>query len=386
MPSSPTSTRTPTAAPASGIYGNPISFVGLANTNISPGLSVFAYSNRLRVPRSGNLVAVRKSFVWGPGYSAGDGGTITYQLQTDNGVATQHFPTGQILGQSAPFRPEDTNGFPLVNLLAPVPVSAGQYLHLVLLNSSADPVANYVSPDDVYDGLDETALAPARPPGVDPWDLGVLLNEGSWSNTVDKRDHYLPIVELVYQDGTSFGMGYMEEGSTAAGGGDAGLRAIDGVNAVREVFTVSGASRTATTLRMRVLRTSGTGGLKATLTSGSQTLFSVTTPAGQIPLGGKNSGQGTATDADWMVFPIPATALSSGQTYQLTFTTTAGTTYLAQTVRDGAATPQSEFGAGTVFADGYAQYTTGGAWLNWDTWGWSNVPGDQDLEFLFAVN
>jgi hypothetical protein len=78
------------------------------------------------------------------------------------------------------------------------------------------------------------------------------------------------------------------------------------------------------------------------------------------------------------------TTLVSGQTYQLRLTAPGGTVYQAQPVRDGAAAGPG-FSPQTVFADGYAQYTTDGAsWTNWDTWGTPQTPGDQDLELYFA--
>jgi hypothetical protein len=365
-------------------------YTTLANTPISSGENVAAYADRLLVPRAGQIVAVRKPLVWAPGYGAGDGGLLQYQLQADDGVAGQHFPSGTVLGQSAPVQPTQlpgaraNDGFSLVAFQAPVAVQAGQYVHLVLLNQAANPAANYVSANDGYDGL-PGSWSPTRPPGRDPADLAVLLNDGQrWSATRDERDHYLAIVELVYADGSSFGMGYLEPGSTAAGSDEAGVHTLDGTGAVREVFTVSGPGRVATGLQLRLYRESGSGDVTVTLSANGQVQAAVPVPAGALRLGGKGTGQGPVTDGEWVTVSLPPTPLQPGQRYELTLTTAAGSRYQVQAMRDGAATSLG-FGPGTVFADGYAQYTTGGAWTNWDTWGVPQLPGDQDLPFLFLL-
>jgi hypothetical protein len=168
------------------------------------------------------------------------------------------------------------------------------------------------------------------------------------------------------------------------------MRTVDGTQSVRQVFTNSGPDRTADKLWINAIRKGGTAGLTATLTQGSTTIFTVTTAPDSIPLNGKGtsiSGDNGSDiiNSEWIPFTIPQIVLRSGQTYNLTLTTSGGSSYRAAVIRDGAAGGYG-FATSTVFSDGYAQYNSGSGWNNWDTWGTPRTPGDEDMEFYFQVH
>jgi hypothetical protein len=185
---------------------------------------------------------------------------------------------------------------------------------------------------------------------------------GAWK----LRQGYTPTLELDYA-GTSQGNGYMEVWSTNP-------KSISGVASVREVFKVSGASRTFSKVLVRLERTSGNGPLTVRVEEGDGALVTqVAVPAADF-LAGVSS---------WVTVAFPRTyVLNSGIAYHLVFSSAAGTVYSAYPLRRG---QDKGFSAATIFADGYAQFTTttgAAGWTGWDMWGTPNLT-DSDLQFAF---
>ena len=406
------------------VYGNPVAFSSLANTNLTRrhDVQVEAYANRVRVPRDGQIIAIRKPFIWDPpnNYGGGDGGVVRFEVVADDAVEGQHLPSDQKLGETLAFRPLDDLEYaptlgkaettmPSVPLTAPVSVKAGQIVHVVVLNESTDPETDFIALNDVSDYC--AADEPQRSPHLGADDLRVALkvNDAPWSDTVSQREYFTASVELLYADGSATGMGYMEAGSQRADGKDpcsetvaspgqssGTARIVSGPAGVREVFTVSGGDRVVDALWVRALRRSGNAPLEATLRQrstcgGAVKLRTLTAGAQQSPIGGRGvCGSWFSNNAEWFQMEIePPIVLTAGESYDLEFRTDPSTVYRAPVVRDGHAAGWG-FHQDTVFSDGHAEYTLDGqTWRVWDTHGLchdgTTTGKDQDLQFFFEV-
>jgi hypothetical protein len=366
------------------VYGNIIVANDLANTQLSAGVQ---YDNPIMFPRSGTITAVKKYWIASPGYGGGTGGTVKYELHADDGSAA-HLPSATILGQSSPVSGATavSSGYQFMNVTfsAPIAVQAGVWYHLVAYNTDSNANTNNVSMDDFWDHCGNANLTsfppyanscnePRNPLIPDP-QFGVLYKNGSGSWIY--RGGFTNIIDFTYGDGSHWGDGYMEEGSTA--GGSFKGHTVSGTQQVGETFTVSGVDRTVSGLTVTVERVSGSSPLTAKLISGGQTI-AVATNNGTIPQGSDSFAAGNQRFA---TFNLSAT-LKAGTTYQLQFSAPSDTTYIMHTVRDGASSGYG-WNPQTVFSDGYANYNTGSGWTTgWDTWG--SLAQDQDLQFFFTL-
>jgi hypothetical protein len=369
------------------VYGNTVEVGSVANTALGGGR---LYDNRIMFPRSGNIVSVKKYWIGNlDGYGAGTGGSVKYELRTDDGSA-RHLPTATVLGQSAPTSGASAAGgetFNAVNFTAPITVQANTWYHLVAYNTDASPNTNYISMDDIWDGngVDSTTFPPytnpagtVRNPVIPDEQFAVLYKDGSspWTN----RDGYTAVQDFAYSNGSHFGMGYMDSSSTTAGGGTGHL--ASGANKVGEIFTVSGSDKVVSSLSVAVVRVSGSSPLTATLLSGKSTITTATN-IGLVPQG---SSAVEGYNQRFATFNFPAT-IKAGVTYQLEFSAPSDTVYNIEGAQDGAAAGYG-FAPATVFSDGWANYNTGSGWtVGWDTWG-ASPPNDksQDLAFYFTLN
>jgi len=191
---------------------------------------------------------------------------------------------------------------------------------------------------------------------------------GSWA----LRPGFYPILDLGFTSG-HYGNGYME---ISYGSGNVGE--ISGTSKmVRELFTVTGGTRTITSVGLRVLRGSGTDALIVTLEdSGGSTIASASIPYSSVETGNA-SNYDTSGKGKYVETALSAT-LTNGSTYRLRLSTASGSTYWAFVIRQG-----SSFGydAATYFSDGVAQKTTDGS--DWSSLG---VNADQnDLQFYLDV-
>jgi len=378
--------RRPPKPTVIGTYGCSVAGSDLANTTIDT-TNFTGHSVRFTPPKPCTLTQIRRYTITtlAGGYGGGGRGTSRVDICSDDGT-TSHFPNqGASLANYSFVPPADSSDFSLHTLSANVVLNPGTWYHAVTTNTDATPATNWFSTDDLYDYLDNYALAPELDPRLDPLNMRVLAKTGStWSATVQGRDHFPAIMEFICTDGTSFGTGYMESGSTTNGSNGNGLRTMDGTQAVREIFTVSGADRIVNAFNVRVIRSSGSGDLLCTLTQGGARIWQKSIGAAALPTNGWNTAGDKSINAKWVgLHPCPKTVLRSGTTYEWTFSTTAGSVYWMHPMRDGKAAGYS-FLAGSVFDDGRAQYTTDGTtWQNWDTWGTNST--DQDLRTYFQV-
>jgi hypothetical protein len=190
-----------------------------------------------------------------------------------------------------------------------------------------------------------------------------------WRNGWQRLPGYSPIFEVFFSNGDYQGYGYVEAFIMAP-------EIISGPSAVRETFTVTGPSRTVSSVGVRLARVSGSGNLTVRLENASGTLieqgylaassFPITSPASHV----------------WAkyTFATPQN-LIAGQTYHLVLQAPSTTEYEAFSMEKGTA---YGFDKLTYFPDGYAQFNSGTGWTGWSVWGATNRI-DSDLQFYFDL-
>jgi hypothetical protein len=360
---------TPPVAATSTYYGPGIGSDSLGNTTIGPNQNKLSY--RIRVQHTGYISSVQPYLIMDhTGYWGGTSGQILVSIQSDDG-SSSHNPSGQKLTSSLLINPDavpvPARYFPTFTFSGHAAVTAGEIYHIVFENPDANPNVNYVSVDALYQAA---APVPSQPT-ISDTDCAVLLfsNYSAAEGTIWKpRQGYAPVLQMNYDDGFTEGLGYMEVWVGAP-------QPISGTSSVRQAFTVSGASRTVSSVGVRVARLSGSGALTVRLEAGDGTLIEQgDVAATSVPL------NASATYV-WAThkFSAPHT-LGIGQSYHLVLQSPASTVYQAFPIRKG-----SDYGYKntTFFADGYAQFLQAGSWVGWTQWGVTNRT-DGDLQFYFA--
>lgn len=345
-----------------GIYGPGIGYDVLANMQVG-GAAAATVSYRFKAATSSTLVSVRWYCIdyTHPGYGAGTGGTLRQTIEADSSGV----PSGTPLATKDVVGPIDD--FQLYTFGSPATLTAGSYYHLVFTNVDASPASNFVSVDCVFCYNPST---PRQPRFTDyEWAAVRKLGTGSWA----VQEGYTPILQLVYGDGTTQGMGYMEANVSDYG-------TITGTNSmVRELFTVSGGTRTVTGAAVRLIKASGsTDPLTVRLEDSGGTLIdSFTIPAASISTGttGNYGREGVWTDGDF----ASAQTLTNGSTYRLRLSTGAASTFYMFPVRRGES--YSYVSPQTYFGDGKSQKTTDGS--TWSSLG--RVADENNLQFYFVT-
>ncbi len=357
------------APPAHGVYGPGVSGDSLANTRVGGpyGTSV---SCRFRASTTGTLTGFRKFLIWDPvnsGYNAGTGGTIRFQLWTDDGSAA-HLPGSLISNAQLDSVNPPTNGggyYPQLMFMTPPSVTAGTLYHLVITNVDADPVNNYISVDDLWtDG----ALTPAQPTVADlDWSLLEKSTGGSGSWVL--RQCFLPTLELFYSNGNVQGRGWMEVWVSNP-------KAISGTSGVREYMKISGSNQIVTGAYVRVRHVSGTSPLVLRLEDQSGTLIdSVSVPASQVSFAHHWVGGAFAS----------ARTLTNGQVYYLTLQAASDSKYETFAIRDGAFAGFGDFNSQSTFGPNcWSEFNPGSGWVQWDQRG-APVRVDGDLQFYLVL-
>lgn len=356
-----TNSPTPTSPPsASEIYGPGVSADALNNTRIGTAQG-YKDDYRFRADHSGTLKSFRVYVIWSyskDGYHEGDGGTLKFELRTDDGTSS-HKPSNSILATVIHDDPLNKGSFPLINFANSPTLQKDQIYHIVVTNIHPDPVNNYVSMDHTF------VYNPTNP-------MQPKFNDLDWaemqaSNTQDwyVRRNNTPILALYYGDGHTQGYGYMETWVGAD-------RPASGNQKFRERFTVSGGTRSISELNIRLRRDSGNDPLTYVLKTQSGTVIQQgTIPAANIT---------TATNPEWTKTTFSSKQLVNGQSYFLEFSAPGTSVYEAYPVRYG---NSYNFPASTYFADGYAEYTSDGStWYGWMQWG-VNDRKEQNLQFYF---
>lgn len=372
--SGPTSTPIPTSPPSSSgeIYGPGIAAADLNNTKIGgPSNQKGAY--RFRSQYSGALNSVVLYTIdeqAGSGYGEGNGGNIRLTLETN---ASGNIPSGNALATYTISNPP--RGFGTYTFPSPPTLSAGTIYHLVFTNTASSPTSNYSSIDNTYNDKSDDPFQPKY--NNTDWAELVKIGTNAWS---DRRSSGVntPVMQLNFANGSKQGMGYME-----TWGRNNNHNRVNGTIRLREVFTVSEGSRTATGVAVRVARTNGSSPLMIRLENSNGSIIEeVSVPATNVPtkpLGG--SGHGFGQTWHKVNFSSPRT-LTNGNTYNLVLYTSSGTEYWTTVLASG--TPYG-FTAPTHFTDGRSQIA-----LNGSTWQntineWGVVTDRGDLQFYFTL-
>ena len=298
------------------------------------------------------------------GYNSGTGGTLSVRLETDDGTS-YHRPSGTALGSYSIYHPSQS--FPLISLSPAPRLNAGEFYNLVFANTDSNPSANYVSVDDLYMYHPYHPLNPMQPL-FSNLDCAMLVR-----NTTEGWfvfDYNTPIFQINFSDGARIGQGYMEVWPEVP-------RVIGGSNAVREQFTVIGATRVVASVAVRLARTTGTAPLMVRLETSSGTLVEQGyIAASSIPLSSTSS-----PNYVWATYKFSALrTLYSGDSYHIVLEASSGTSYQTFPIRKGS---YYGFANTSYFPDGYAQFRSGSSWVGWTQWGQTNRT-DADLQFYFV--
>jgi hypothetical protein len=296
-------------ASAQSYYGSKWAADGLANTVIGAGHNQGDY--RFRSTHTGTLAAIHTYWQNGSGYGSGNGGTYRIDLETDDGTSN-HFASGKVLATTNELHPNTL--FVTETFSSPATITSGTLYHIVYTNIDPSPSVNYTSLDMIWVAGGTKAPTPSQPT-VSDTDWAHLYNQGTisapvwhWRSQASSGDggNYMPTMQLDFTDGTSYGNGYMEVWIETS------RKTINGSNAAREAFTVSGPSLTAGSVTVRLRHDSGIDPVTVAVLDGTGT--SVTSCAvpytAVIP-------SGTGGD-NWVTcqFSSPL-ALNSGSTYAL---------------------------------------------------------------------
>jgi Putative Ig domain len=358
--------------PANAASGVPSQFYGagrgadsLANCVVGPYGDVIAY--RFVADHSGSMSQVRFYIISNKaGYAGGDAGALQVNIESDDGTSA-HNPSGTVLATATLYHPVPANGaagyFPLITFPTPANLTAGDIYHVVFTNVDANPSVNFSSVDELYY---KNPTTPNQPTVSDVASSVLRWRSGTW----EKLPGYSPIFELYFSNGDYQGYGYVEAFVMAP-------ELISGSQAVRETFTVTGATRSVSSIGVRLARISGSGNLTVRLENSAGTLieqgylaassFPVASPASHV----------------WATYTLAnPQSLVVGQTYHLVLEAPSSTEYQAYPMEKGSG---YGFDKLTYFPDGYAQFNPGTGWVGWSVWGVNNRT-DGDLQFYFGVN
>ncbi|MGD0229054.1 MAG: hypothetical protein ABSC19_01690 [Syntrophorhabdales bacterium] len=334
------------------LYGCALNANGLRNIEIgkSAGKKV---SYRFRALYTGECNRVRLYLIFDDaehvGYSSGTGGTILVQLMGDDGTEN-HNPSCIALAASLISDPMNAGAWNrLVVFDRTVALTAGRLYHIVFSNTDPDPIHNWTSLDNLYEGG-----SPNVQPGVSDTDQAVLKKDSPTSGwAIDYGA--TPIFCLSYTDGRVMGQGYIDSFVNSA-------PRIAGFSRVRETFTVSGRDVAVSRVSVRVRKAAGPGGLLVRLERSNGAL--IEEGAISASLVGPRYG--------WVTCVFGAThVLAAGSTYNLVLAANRGGDYRAAVLEEGV-----QYGfTGGLFTDGQYEYASGGPW---------QVFEDRDMSFYFT--
>ena len=318
------------------------------------------------------------------GYGCGTGGSIQICLYADDGTPSH-------LSTDASTQPLQQDVFPALactvagnlrqgemirneTFAAAPQLTAGTLYHLHWHNSDPNPATNYISVDDI------AIWHPSDPrqPNISDVDSAVLT--GTKVIATDA-----PILQLLYDSGASQGQGYISPWAQSPADISGGLEA-------REIFQVSGASRYATAISVRINHARGGSPLNVALMDDQGTILAQgSMPASGFPIGatldGNSKDEAALTSWGTYVFSAPL-ELTSGHSYALVLTASGDTLYQTYGIQKGVG---YGFSPSTFFADGYGQQSkdSGSSWTGL-TQPDGTATGDTnrsnaDLQFYFTT-
>ena len=345
------------------VYGPGLAADSLANTQVGgPYNAVVSY--RMLAEHSGALKSILVYLIPDhAGYAGGTGGHIRVTVNTDDGTPA-HNPSTAVLASytiNNALTLTPSRYFPLLTFEVPPTLIAGQIYHIVFTNVDPSPTVNYLS----VDGLFQYYPPAATQQTMSNQNCAVLLNQAGKPWVI--RPGYTPIIMMNFADGWSGGIGYMEVWASAA-------ENASGSSAVREVLTISGESKTVSSVSVRATRISGNDPLVARLENADGSLIE----EGYIP-----AASFPANGYGWATYNFAsAHTLIAGQTYHVDFEASSSSKYQLFPIRKGFA---YGFASTTYYRDGHAEFkANGGSWYGWTMWGASNRT-DSDLQFYFSL-
>jgi hypothetical protein len=349
----PTIQSSASAAPAiAGIYGAALNVDTKANLEVG-WTNRARLAHRFRASSTSTIRSVRFAQRGGPGYSGGSGGTLRISIQGEaNGI-----PSGSDIGSGtySPGNPRSSWAtFDAVTLSANV--VAGQLYDVVFQNIDPDPVANYISINELF--VYGPVLHPRQPAFSDDDAAVLYATSGKWV----VQDNFTADMDVAYADGTHDGTAYIQNMTDFYG-------RISGPASVRERFTVSGGDRTASSASVRVRRSIGSDPLVISILEGDAVIASGSVPAAEISQSAPGLDTGGAV---WASVTFPPVVLRSGASYDLELTTTSRSAYTASPIREG-----TDVGLRSdAFRDGSAESSLDGS-------RWSELyrPSPTDLQF-----
>ncbi len=398
--------------------GNAQIMTSLADTQVGDKGNV-TYANSVVFPFSKNLVSVRKYFVFVPGnaggqgyYHGGDGGSIEFSLQTDDGTSA-HNPSGHKLARTpniigGPPEPNGRGGlydadrppsgapdaiygcdktddanFREVCFDRPVAITAGQIYHLVAENTGSDPENSFVSMDDIYT-RNGTKDRNVHAPMYDDLDFRVSYKyNGNWIH----REEFVAIVEYVFDDGTSWGNGYMEVSPTPNSPSERASKWLRPQQDILQTFTPA-TPFTATGLHVGAMHYNGANRITASIVDSSGNVL------WSGPIEGYPTGDLEGQPERWSGFEaikvsrFRGTAfarplqLQANQTYQIILRSTGGS-HVIPAARDGAVSNRYFSQSTTVNGEAWYGDADAGEWTVWEL-GWRppySTAGHFDIAF-----
>lgn len=323
-----------------------------SRNNLRLGVDAKSVAYRFIASQSSPFASIAINQRGGPGYSLGNGGTIRAAITTDTGteLCVTYWMPGNRAGA---WEEKEAHAF----TGAPAAV-AGQTYRIVLTNPDANPSANHVSVNFIYD-----ATAPAqRQPGYTN-DLAVLRD-----GTELRYD--TPVFDLTYANGKHDGQGYFGLGVSTAG------NRINGAAKVRQVFTPTAPHRI-TRAGFRAMRVGGSEPLTLTLMRGSTVVAGSSIAASQFTVVAPLP-RDPATGSRWSEFTFPELTMAAGETWYLE-ASSAGTYYALASHEQDRNDADPDWGSPNLFSEGRGQFTTDGT--TWqEIYAWAPV----DLQCYLA--
>ena len=345
-------------------------------------------SIRFRSVITGLLQKIRLYWQAGSGYSAGTGGRIRITVFPDDG-SEKHLPAldGSPLARThfAPgLAPESSQSLmdELTFEQSTLPLAAGELYHVVLENVDPDPVANFISSNNVL--VPSSIGRPAR--WLNNTDWATLAGDRSPNSSAERtwldltttgsnQRLIAPIMQLTTVDGASQGSSDMESGSVDPGR----TYEADAAKPIRERFTPS-ADKRVTGVSVAVVATVA-GSLRWRLLEGSQELASgmIQDEARFSPhLMGYRTINGEkkpvyVTNFIWYDAPTSQdVTLHAGNTYDLELRPEGSSRWKFAAHRNGSSWG---FTWPAAFTESRAQHLRGDQWLDTNFWNYSASGG-----------
>lgn len=395
-------------------YGNPNIMWSLADSEVG------TYANSVVFPFSKTLISVRKYFVFVPGsaggpsyYHDGDGGTLRFSIQGDDGSSTNR-PNGIKLAETnhiigGPQEPNGTGGlygagappsgapgaiygcdatddanFREVCFLSPLAISAGQIYHLVVENTSSSPLNNFVSMNDMHLN-NGTLTRDPQTPVYNDLDFRVSYIPTTGGAWIDKPR--VAIVEYIFSDGTTWGQGYMAVTDTEDSPSWKASKWLNNTQDIRQTFTPS-TNLALNSVNIAAMHFSGSNSIAAkinnssgtTLWSGNITGFPTGTLTGNTSNNPHIAEAEPASVARFAGLAASIT-LTAGQSYELILESNGGQHVIFGS-RDGAAANYFSQQT-TINGAAYVGNSTTNDWTYWDIRG---TPVSQyDISFYLGI-